>query len=110
VRQLSTALSLAKTDLAAARVERDKALGDAERTKVSANDLLRTLQKEVSDERGARELLNTKMMLAKKEAEEMRAARDADKTRVLQLEKVHTHTHIHTHTHTHAFKERERER
>jgi len=87
VRQLNTALSLAKTDLAAARVERDKALGDAEKTKTSANDMLRALQKEVSDEKGARELLNTKMMVAKKEAEEMRAAREADKKRVQQLEK-----------------------
>ena len=87
VRQLQSALGLAKTDLAAARLEREKALSEVEKTKQSANDMLRVAQKDVADEKGARELANTKMLVAKREAEEAKASRDADKKRLGLLEK-----------------------
>jgi len=84
VRQLQTALSLAKTDLAAARLERDKALAEAEITKVSANSMLRASHKDLADEKGAREMCNTKAAVAQREAHEARSARENDKKRMQQ--------------------------
>lgn len=87
IRQLQTALSLAKTDLAAARIERDKALGEAEKTKVSANDCVRVARKDLAEEKGTRELCNTKMMVAKREAEEARASQENHKKRMQHLDR-----------------------
>ena len=85
--QLQTSLASARTEQAAARIERDKALAEAEKTKLSANEMLRAARTELAEEKGARELCNTKMLVAKKEAEEARAARESDRKRAQQLDK-----------------------
>jgi len=86
VRQLQKVLSLAKMDLAAVRLERDKALAEAENTKVSANSMLRASHKDLADEKGAREMCNTKAAVAQREAHQARSARENDKKRMQQQE------------------------